>query len=187
MGGLAALMLAADHPGLAGRVMVVDAMPFIGTIFGADSVEALRPRAERMRAMLLTQAAKVNPDFSLTADCPDTLPAPAVPAGNMTNSGPGACLARHGARVSDLRVVAQAMYDDMVTDVTPRLSAIKVPVTMLYPQDERLLTAPAAAKLYGEAYATLPGVRLVRIPGSYHFIMQDQPRAFADALDSFLK
>ena len=71
------------------------------------------------------------------------------------NSGQGACLVSHGAAASDLRVVAQAMHDAMVTDVGPRLNAIKVPVTLLYPQDDRLLTATAAAaaaaKIYGDA------------------------------------
>jgi len=187
MGGLAALMLATDHPGLAGRVLVVDALPFIGTIFGADSVAALRPQAEAMRKMLLAQAATATPDFARTPKCPDALAAPAAPKGTMTNSATGACLVSHGAHVSDLRVVAQAMYDAMVTDLTPRLAGIRAPVTLLYPQDDRLLTAEAAAKVYGDAYATLPGAKLLRIAGSYHFIMQDQPRAFADALDAFLK
>ncbi len=88
---------------------------------------------------------------------------------------------------SDLNVVGQALYDDMVTDMTPRLKDIKAPVTMLYPQDDRLLTAAMAARIYGDAYAGLPGVKLVPITGSYHFIMQDQPAKFAAALDAFLK
>ena len=94
---------------------------------------------------------------------------------------------RHGATASDLRVVAQAMHDDMVTDLNPRLKAIKAPVTMLYPQDDRLLTAAAAAKIYSDAYACLPSAKLVPITGSYHFIMQDQPAKFRTELDAFLK
>lgn len=187
MGGLAALMLAADHPRSVGRVMVVDALPFIGTIFGADSVAAVTPQAINIRKMLLDQAAKVTPDHSLQPDCPASLPAPATPRGTMTNSGAGACLVAYGARVSDLRVVGQAMLDDMVTDMRPRLGRIKPPVTMLYPQDDRLVTVEVASKLYGTAYAALPSAKLVRIPNSYHFIMQDQPAAFAVELDAFLK
>ena len=57
MGGLAALMLAADHPALPGKLMVVDALPFIGPLFGAPSVEAIRPQADVMRAMLLARCA----------------------------------------------------------------------------------------------------------------------------------
>lgn len=186
MGGLAALMVEADHPGLTGRLLVVDALPFIGPLFGAPSVAATRPQADQMRAMLIANAAKVVPDFT-APDCPASLPAPSAPRGTMTNSGPGACLVRHGAMASDLRVVAQAMHDDMVTDLTPRLGAIKAPVTLLYPQDDRLLTAAAAAKIYGDAYAALPSAKLVPITGSYHFIMQDQPQRFAAELEAFLR
>jgi pimeloyl-ACP methyl ester carboxylesterase len=186
MGGLAALMLAADHPSIAGKVMVVDAFPFIGAVFGADTVEAIAPRAEQMRAMLIGNAGKMTPDFATKANCPETLAAPATVQGNMTNSGTGACLMRHGALASDLRVVAQAMYDDMLTDVRPRLSSITVPVTMLYPQDDRLISRTQADALYANAYRGTKQLTLKRIEGSYHFIMQDQPKAFADALDSFL-
>ena len=186
MGGLAALMLAADHPAVPGKLLVVDALPFIGPLFGAPSVEAIRPMADNMRAMLITNAAKVIPDYT-APNCPASLPAPAAPRGTMTNSGQGACLVKYGAMASDLRVVAQAMHDDMVTDLTPRLSAIKAPVTMLYPQDDRLLTPAAAAKIYGDAYAGLPSAKLVPITGSFHFIMQDQPARFAAELEAFLK
>jgi len=88
---------------------------------------------------------------------------------------------------SDLRVVGQAMYDDMVTDVRPRLKDIAIPVTVLYPQDDRLITVPEADKLYASSYAGTPKVTLVRIPGSYHFIMQDQPARFRTELERFLK
>ena len=186
MGGLAALMLAADHPQSVGRVMVVDAFPFIGPVFGADSVAAITPRAEQMRTMLIGNAGKMTPDFTTPADCPASLPAPAEIRGNMTNSAVGACLMKHGAMASDLRVVAQAMYDDMVTDLRPRLKDIKAPVTMLYPQDDRLVTKADADALYAGSYAGTPTLTLKRIEGSYHFIMQDQPTAFAGALDEFL-
>jgi len=56
-----------------------------------------------------------------------------------------------------------------------------------YPQDDRLLTAAAAAKIYGDAYAGLPSAKLVPITSSYHFIMQDQAVRFAAELEAFLK
>ncbi len=187
MGGLAALMLAADHPGTAGKLLIVDSFPFIGPVFGAADVAAIKPRAEQMRAMIAGQADKVTPDFTARADCAETLPSPATPVGNMTNSGAGACMMKHGAMASDLRVVAQAMYDDMVTDMRPRLKDISVPVTVLYPQDDRLIPEAQADKLYADSYAGAPKVTLVRIPGSYHFIMQDQPARFRTELERFLK
>ena len=186
MGGLAALMLATDHPASAGKIMVVDAFPFIGPVFGAETVEAITPRAEQMRAMLAGNAGKMTPDFTTRANCPATLPAPVTMQGNMTNSGVGACLMRHGALSSDLRVVAQAMYDDMLTDVRPKLASIAVPVTMLYPQDDRLIARTEADALYASAYRGTKRLTLKRIEGSYHFIMQDQPARFGEALDAFL-
>lgn len=186
MGGLTAMMLAVQRPLQTSKVMVVDSLPFIGTLFGAADVEAIRPQATQMRTMLVGSAAKQSPTFA-TTDCPATLPAPAKPQGTMSNSGEGNCLVRQGALASDLRVVGQAMYDVMVTDLRPRLKDIDVPVTMLYPQDDRLLSAAAAAKTYSDAYAALPSAKLVPITGSYHFIMQDQPTQFGAALDAFLK
>ena len=187
MGGLAALMLAADHPGAAGKLLIVDAFPFIGPVFGAADVGAIKSRAERMRAMILAQAGQATADFSGRPDCPETLPAPAAPVGNMTNSGAGTCMMKHGVAASDLRVVAQAMYDDMVTDMRPRLKDIRVPVTLLYPQDDGFIPAAQADKLYAESYAGTGQLTLVRIPGSYHFIMQDQPARFRAELEHFLK
>ena len=186
MGGLAALMLAADKPALPGRLMIVDSFPFIGPVFGADSVAAITPRAEQLKAMVVAQAATVTPDFATPANCPATLPAPEKPAGNMTNSALGACMLKHGAMASDLRVVGQAMYDDMVTDLRPRLKDIAAPVTMLYPQDDRLVKQAEADALYAGAYAGTPRLTLKRIPGSYHFIMLDQPALFEQELDAFL-
>ena len=41
---------------------------------------------------------------------------------------------------SDPRVVAQALFDDMTTDMRPELSKISAPVTLLYAQDDRAMT-----------------------------------------------
>ena len=41
--------------------------------------------------------------------------------------------------------------------------------------------------LYSGAYKSLPGAKLVGVDGSEHFIMLDQPDAFAAAVVDFLK
>ena len=55
-------------------------------------------------------------------------------------------------------------------------------------RDKGKTEAPVAIVdgLYRGAYEGLPGVVLQRIDGSYHFVMIDQPEAFAKALDTFL-
>ena len=186
MGGLAALMLGAQAPELPGKLMIVDAFPFIGPVFGARSVAEISPRAQQMRDMLMASAAKVTSDYSAKAECAPSATTLTNPVGNMTNSMLGQCLMKHGAMTSDLRVVAQAMYDDMVTDVRPSLKDIKAPVTMVYPQDDRLVPEAAAKELYVSSYAGTPGIHFVRVPGSYHFVMLDQPERFGEAVKAFV-
>jgi pimeloyl-ACP methyl ester carboxylesterase len=79
------------------------------------------------------------------------------------------------------------MYDLLTTDARGDLAAIKTPTTLLYPYDPAM-GAPTAMidKTYADAYATLPGVALKRIDDARHFIMLDQPKAFADAVQTFL-
>src|SRR3546814_12988589 len=62
LGGLTGLMIAARAPQEVGKLMVVDAVPFIGTIFvpGA-TVEMMRPLAEAMAAAMLAQYGKPKP------------------------------------------------------------------------------------------------------------------------------
>src|SRR5690606_33578169 len=56
MGGLTGLMIAARAPQEVGKLMVVDAVPFIGTLFSpAATVDAVRPQAERMAAAMRAQ------------------------------------------------------------------------------------------------------------------------------------
>jgi pimeloyl-ACP methyl ester carboxylesterase len=92
------------------------------------------------------------------------------------------------ALASDRSVMARAAYEDMITDLRPRLAAMKTPVEVIYPYDASM-GAPAAMVdgVYAGAYAALPGVKLKRIDGGYHFIMLDQPEAFAAEVESFLR
>src|SRR5688572_25245310 len=54
MGGTWALMVAARHPELASRALVVDVTPFMGAMTGAPSVDAARPAAEDYRQKIMT-------------------------------------------------------------------------------------------------------------------------------------
>ncbi len=88
------------------------------------------------------------------------------------------------ALASDRGVVARALYDDVTLDLRPRLAAIRTPIVLLYPN-----RAPDPAKtdqVYLPLYAGAPAIALKRVDSARHFIMLDQPQAFADALDAFL-
>jgi pimeloyl-ACP methyl ester carboxylesterase len=59
---------------------------------------------------------------------------------------------------------------------------------MLYPWDSSTgMPQSVFDGLYRENFAPLPNKTIVRIDGSFHFIMFDQPDLFATQVDTFLK
>jgi len=88
---------------------------------------------------------------------------------------------------SDRRAMAAAIREVMTTDLRPGLAAMTTPVWAVYASDaDGGAPAAMADGLWAREYASLPGVRLVRIDDSRHFIMADQPERFASIVDQFL-
>jgi pimeloyl-ACP methyl ester carboxylesterase len=169
MGGLMAIMLAKRHPTAAGRLMIVDALPFYGMLFGPQATpDAVRPIVEQMRAGLVN----------------GTSP-PQVPR-HMSNTDAGKAKILEWLKASDPKTVGEALIEDATTDVRPDLAAIAQPVTVLYavpsPENQAMIGG-----LYGGAYKNLPGVKLVPVAGSEHFIMLDQPARFEQEVEAFLR
>ena len=177
MGGLSGLLLAQSHPEAVGRLMIVDALPFYSAMFGpAVTPEAARPFAAQASAMILSADA-------------DAFRAQQV----QTAAG----LARDPAAreqivdwsmTSDRQAFAAAMTDVMTTDARLGLAAMTTPVTALYATDADGGPPPAMAQaLWEREYAALPGVKVIRVDGSRHFIMADQPERFGELVDEFLR
>ena len=177
MGGLSAIMLAQQHPDRVGRVMSVDSLPFYSALFGPQvTVEMARPFAARAAASILTAA---GPEFraSQTATAVGMARDPATRTAMVDWS-----------MASDRRAMAAAIRDVMLTDIRPGLATMTVPVWAPYAADaDGGAPAAMADALWAREYAALPGVRLVRVDGSRHFIMADQPERFADIVDDFLR
>ena len=176
MGGLMGAMLAIQHPEDVGGLMIVDSLPFFGVIFGMKDTATAMPQAAAMRDNILSQTqedyAKSETGFMHT----------------LVKSPDGYTLATQWAVASDKSVVARAMYDDLTTDIRPQLSQIKIPVTILYAWDALSgFPQPASDQLYKENYAALQNKKIVRIDGSFHFIMLDQASLFATQVEEFLK
>lgn len=168
MGGLLGLMLAKAHPASIGKLMVIDALPFIGTLFAPGAtVAAIEPQAAAMRDRIAAS------------------PPSAVAAPMMSITPVGQQQVAAWSLASDPKTVAQALYEDMVTDLRPDMASIATPITLLYPTSPAVPPERATA-LYGTAYEPAPNARLVPIPGSYHFIMLDQPTLFAAEVKRFL-
>lgn len=184
MGGLAAMMIGTKYPDLPGSIMVVDALPFIGVIFGVPDVETITPRADQMRAMtMLAPKDKKIQDV----DCDNVGDAPPPPMmGNMSNTPKGICMVMKWGAKSDKRVVGQALYDDMVTDLRAGIAKITAPMTVVYGRDERGLPGAMMDAIYTSNFAAAPDTEFVPVDGSYHFVMLDQPEKMQAALEAFL-
>jgi pimeloyl-ACP methyl ester carboxylesterase len=87
---------------------------------------------------------------------------------------------------SDPDVVARATHELATTDLTGALPAIRAPLTVVYAAPDRA-TQTAIDRTFASAYANAPGAHLIRIDGSGHMIMQDQPARFQAALRDFLR
>jgi pimeloyl-ACP methyl ester carboxylesterase len=179
LGGLSALMIGSRHPKLTGKAIIVDALPFIGPIFGAATVENIRPQAEAMAAAMRSAPAPAE-------TVADADPGPNGQAGFLSKSVSGRTAVARWTRLADKKVTAQALYDDLVTDVRPELGKITAPLIVLYAEDASVMPKGTADALYAAQYKSASAARLVRIDDSRHFIMLDQPDKFQVALAAAL-
>lgn len=170
MGGLMAMMLAKSHPQAAGKLLIVDSLPFYGMLFGPTATpDMVRPVVEQMRTGLV---AGTSP--------PQTPP-------HMSNTDAGKAKIQAWLAASDRKTVGEALVEDATTDMRADLAKLPaIPVTVLYAAPDAA-TKPMADGIYREAYKALPNAKLVGIEGSEHFIMLDQPDRFDAEVESFLR
>ena len=175
LGGTMALYLAEHHPEHLKKAMVVDALPFFGALQNPNATpDSIRPMAAQMRDMM----AKGGPAYAANLQ--------PVIKGMITGEADQK-MGIGWATASDPSVVARAYYDDLTFDLRPGLAAIRTPILLIYP-DNVPNGAPAGMmeKIYPPLYAAAPSVKLKVVTNAKHFIMLDQPQAFAEALDAFL-
>ena len=99
------LMLATKHPEAAGRLMIVDALPFYGMLFGPSATpDAGAPRSS-----------------SRCAPASSTGPVPPQVPPHMSNTDVGKTKILAWLRTSDPKTVGEALVEDATTDVRPIL------------------------------------------------------------------
>lgn len=176
MGGLLAMKFALAHPADVSRIMIVDSLPFYGRLFGPGMTSALiEPRARMMRDAMTAR-------FGQPVD-----PAAAEALANQMALKPDSrTRVKAWMAKADARVGAQAMYEDLTTDVTADLPRIAAPMTLVVPYNAMLPQAQVDA-LYRDAYKGTRALSVVEIGDAAHFVMLDQPAAFAKAVDDFLR
>jgi len=158
MGGTLAMMVAARRPELVGKVMVVDMLPQPAGLLGS-SPERSRAFADRMREVAATPGGRRLLESLI---------------GSFGTDGR-----------SDADVVGRAMHELSSLDLTADLPRIRVPLTVVYASPNERSRARYEAS-YTSAYAGARGAELVRIDGSGHMIMYDQPARLHQAIREFL-
>ncbi|MEA3011062.1 MAG: hypothetical protein QOJ91_2754 [Sphingomonadales bacterium] len=178
LGGSWAMMVAARHPELASKVMVVDMMPFLGAMFGgpAATAQSVRPIAEQMRKGIASSAGEARRkqvEQTIAGMVRTEALRPRIAADSLA---------------SDPAASGQAMYDLITSDLRPDVARIKVPLTVLFVRPDGAPISDAQMEgYYAASYAGAPQAVLKRIPDSYHFIMLDAPERFRSELKAFLK
>ena len=174
LGGFLGLTLAGAHPDRISRVVVIDSLPFFPLVFDpAATPERARPQADAMRAAVLAQDAAgfaASQRMGVQTLVRDPAYHERVAAWSLA---------------SDRASFASALHTLMTTDLRPQLATIGQPVTIM------LAANPFAPRervepLYRSAYERLRQAEFRVIDNSFHFIMFDQPQAFAEALAAAL-
>jgi pimeloyl-ACP methyl ester carboxylesterase len=162
MGGTLAMMVAVRRPDLAGRIMVVDMLPQPAGLFGGTA-SSWGPFANSFRNMISSTGGQ-----RLFANLMNAFSPP-----NSMN------------RRSDADVVGRAMHELIATDLSPQLPRIRAPLTVVYASPDPQARGAFDAQ-FARAYAPARGARLIRIDGSGHMVMLDQPARFQATLRRFL-
>lgn len=176
LGGFLGLLLARDHGASLSRVVIVDALSFYSLLFSPAATAAMvQPQAAMMRDRLIAMT-------------PEAFAASQAPAMARLALTPEArTKAAAWMLASDRAVVAQATYEIMTTDLRPDLPRMTTPMDLFYPYDPSMGVGPEVAdQLYRTAYQGAPNLTPHRIDGAYHFLMLDQPQAFAAAVEKAL-
>ena len=175
LGGSIGMMLAARHPELVGKLMLVDAPPFIGAALAppGSGEEAVAAMANQFRDSILAAPAAGGLLERMVA--------------TMVRDEDDRQKLVEYARASDRATVANAFHEAIVTDLRPELPRIKAALTALYvvPTGQ-----PMSVEEFDRAmramFSNAPQVRLVRIDSSNHYLHLDQPGRFVSEVRSFM-
>lgn len=178
LGGFLALQLAADYPGLTGKLVIVDSLPALGALQMPDlTPDQLKSAAGRLR------------DSMLQGD-PATQEAgrQRMVAAMVTKPEDVARVVAWGVQ-SDRLAVANAMHDLMATDLRQDVARITSPTLVLgaFGAYKAFVPRTAFEANYRTQYARLPGVQLEIAENARHFIMYDDPQWMFERMDAFLK
>lgn len=178
LGGVLALKMALQEPGSVGRLVIVDALPFLGgTRDASASAESVKPAAEAMRAAMLSPPSEAH-QAQMKANF-----------AGMTRSPERVQQLLQWAVASDRPTSAQAMYEVFSTDLRADLGRITQPTLVLgswaayAPYGS---TLESTRQVFVQQYRQLPGVRIELSQQGYHFLMWDDAPWLVAQVKSFI-
>lgn len=137
LGGGLGLMLAKDHPADVGRLMMIEAQPYIGDIFvpGGDTVEKVEPRARAIRGEEIASFGKPIDTVAVKAEAAESALRPEAQA-----------KLEAWIAAADPRVTGEALYEGLTTDQRPHMATIATPITVVYAWSDSLPEQKANAQ-----------------------------------------
>lgn len=179
LGGFVALDLAAQHPDLPGRLVIVDSLPFLVGILKPGATMA---DAQHIAAATTAGYAQMDEKAYVA----------------MIRQGPNGSTMAAGAADLDRIIawglashpgtVAQAMREMYTTDLRAELAKIKAPALVLasWVGYKPYATHASTETTYGEQFSKLAGHRLIVTDTARHFIMLDEPDWTFARIEEFL-
>jgi len=179
LGGFLALDLAAHYPELAGRLVILDAYPFlVGAIDPKATPESAHAMAGQMRGYMAAQTQEMYESFVKSG----------VSTRTMVESDSDFQRIVGWGMKSDRTAVTDAMVEMYSTDLRDDIARIKSPALVMgsYIGFRGAKREGVEANLRTQ-YAKLQGVEIQVTDKAHHFIMWDDPEWMFGLMDRFLK
>ena len=180
MGGSWAILVAARHPELVGKAMVVDMLPAIGIMFRRPGMteEQVSGMIDQMQTMMTNAPEDQRRMFTSMS----------ISQMTRTESAKAGIIAESLA--SDQAVAAQGFADLARTSLLEDVGRIRAPLVVLYTDpggaEQIGFTPDRVDTVYRMSYRGAPQAVVTRVPDTMHFIMYDNPAFFQAQLRAFL-
>ena len=181
MGGTWGIMLAARHPELVGKLMVVDMLPYIGIMMRQAGMtdEQLTAQISQMETMLASAPPEQRRMFT------------SMMVSSMINTESEKQPNINASLASDQVVSARAFAELLRTNLLEDVARIRAPLVVLYVQPAGQPGGPAISpeqidRAYQLSYRAAPQAVVTRVPNSAHFVMFDNAPFFREQLRQFL-
>ena len=176
-GGEASLLLASKHPDLAGKLIVVDALPYFPLVFDPT---ATAPKFSAQAAAFRDSMSGMD-DATFKSIQSETVK-------RLVKAANARAEVLDDSLASDRGVAARSVFELMTTDLRSALSQIAVPINVIYAHDPSMgRSAEAIRQLYEDSYSNAPKAEFKQIDESYHFVMLDQPDRFVEVVRECLE